>query len=142
MWTSSTTRRAPNLSSCLVARPEAAVSILSARIGLSFSILVCICERLPEHEIDCDLLADWNPASDQQALARVWRDGQKKECMSPASPSQSMSPDRVVQASSIASSQPARSKRRSSSVRRTSKPYPRPSSTRRKTWSVISRWTR
>ncbi|KAJ9098072.1 DNA repair protein rhp54, partial [Naganishia adeliensis] len=22
----------------------------------------------------------WNPASDQQALARVWRDGQKKEC--------------------------------------------------------------
>lgn len=24
--------------------------------------------------------ADWNPASDQQALARVWRDGQKKEC--------------------------------------------------------------
>ena len=25
--------------------------------------------------------ADWNPAADQQALARVWRDGQKKECM-------------------------------------------------------------
>lgn len=25
---------------------------------------------------------DWNPASDQQALARVWRDGQKKSCMS------------------------------------------------------------
>jgi SNF2 family DNA or RNA helicase len=24
--------------------------------------------------------ADWNPAADQQALARVWRDGQKKEC--------------------------------------------------------------
>lgn len=24
---------------------------------------------------------DWNPASDQQALARVWRDGQKKSCM-------------------------------------------------------------
>jgi DNA repair and recombination RAD54-like protein len=23
---------------------------------------------------------DWNPATDQQALARVWRDGQKKEC--------------------------------------------------------------
>ncbi|CAG8763208.1 19256_t:CDS:10, partial [Cetraspora pellucida] len=23
---------------------------------------------------------DWNPASDQQALARVWRDGQKKNC--------------------------------------------------------------
>lgn len=23
---------------------------------------------------------DWNPASDQQALARVWRDGQKKHC--------------------------------------------------------------
>lgn len=26
---------------------------------------------------------DWNPAADQQALARVWRDGQKKECESP-----------------------------------------------------------
>ena len=25
---------------------------------------------------------DWNPAADQQALARVWRDGQKKECES------------------------------------------------------------
>ena len=24
--------------------------------------------------------ADWNPAADQQALARVWRDGQKKHC--------------------------------------------------------------
>ncbi|QPG76960.1 hypothetical protein FOA43_004354 [Brettanomyces nanus] len=23
---------------------------------------------------------DWNPASDQQALARIWRDGQKKHC--------------------------------------------------------------
>ena len=23
---------------------------------------------------------DWNPASDQQALARVWRDGQRKDC--------------------------------------------------------------
>ena len=27
------------------------------------------------------LTPDWNPASDQQALARVWRDGQKKSCM-------------------------------------------------------------
>lgn len=26
------------------------------------------------------LCTDWNPAADQQALARVWRDGQKKEC--------------------------------------------------------------
>jgi DNA repair and recombination protein RAD54 and RAD54-like protein len=25
--------------------------------------------------------SDWNPAADQQALARVWRDGQKKECV-------------------------------------------------------------
>lgn len=23
---------------------------------------------------------DWNPAADQQALARVWRDGQRKDC--------------------------------------------------------------
>jgi len=26
-------------------------------------------------------IVDWNPAADQQALARVWRDGQKKECL-------------------------------------------------------------
>lgn len=26
------------------------------------------------------MCADWNPASDMQALARVWRDGQKKDC--------------------------------------------------------------
>jgi len=26
------------------------------------------------------ITVDWNPAADQQALARVWRDGQKKEC--------------------------------------------------------------
>jgi DNA repair and recombination RAD54-like protein len=24
--------------------------------------------------------ADWNPATDKQALARVWREGQKKRC--------------------------------------------------------------
>jgi SNF2 family DNA or RNA helicase len=24
---------------------------------------------------------DWNPANDQQALARVWRDGQKLACV-------------------------------------------------------------
>lgn len=29
---------------------------------------------------DPDVAADWNPAADQQALAWVWRDGQKKEC--------------------------------------------------------------
>lgn len=23
---------------------------------------------------------DWNPANDDQAMARVWRDGQKKPC--------------------------------------------------------------
>src|SRR5271170_6635448 len=27
-----------------------------------------------------NLFVDWNPAADQQALARVWRDGQKKDC--------------------------------------------------------------
>lgn len=31
-------------------------------------------------------LSDWNPAADQQALARVWRDGQKKECAFPSLP--------------------------------------------------------
>jgi DNA repair and recombination RAD54-like protein len=26
------------------------------------------------------LTEDWNPAADQQALARVWREGQRKDC--------------------------------------------------------------
>lgn len=34
---------------------------------LCFCVLICVRQ-------------DWNPAADQQALARVWRDGQKKEC--------------------------------------------------------------
>ena len=25
-------------------------------------------------------ITDWNPANDEQAMARVWRDGQKKKC--------------------------------------------------------------
>lgn len=25
-------------------------------------------------------ILDWNPANDDQAMARVWRDGQKKQC--------------------------------------------------------------
>jgi DNA repair and recombination RAD54-like protein len=25
-------------------------------------------------------MKDWNPANDDQAMARVWRDGQKKQC--------------------------------------------------------------
>ena len=29
---------------------------------------------------NCLTTEDWNPAADQQALARVWRDGQKKDC--------------------------------------------------------------
>lgn len=64
--------------------------------------------------------ADWNPASDMQALARVWRDGQKKDCASLSSPS-SPSPSYasltwllsvVLQASCTASSQRAPSRRR------------------------------
>lgn len=43
-------------------------------------------QLLAEH---CSLtLADWNPAADQQALARVWRDGQKKDCKSCCQPVQ------------------------------------------------------
>ena len=26
------------------------------------------------------IFSDWNPANDDQAMARVWRDGQKKKC--------------------------------------------------------------
>lgn len=54
---------------------------------------------------------DWNPASDMQALARVWRDGQKKDCSYfLAVPPTPLIP--FSQASSTASSQPAPSRRR------------------------------
>jgi len=32
------------------------------------------------NQANITLYSDWNPAADQQALARVWRDGQKKNC--------------------------------------------------------------
>jgi len=34
----------------------------------------------PEPFSVADEISDWNPSADQQALARVWRDGQRKEC--------------------------------------------------------------
>lgn len=37
-----------------------------------FAVKASLIFRLP--------FTDWNPAADQQALARVWRDGQKKNC--------------------------------------------------------------
>jgi DNA repair and recombination RAD54-like protein len=43
--------------------------------GRAFSIVV-------RSQLTHSRLIDWNPAADQQALARVWRDGQKKECKS------------------------------------------------------------
>jgi hypothetical protein len=39
---------------------------------------------MSDHDVH---LVDWNPAADQQALARVWRDGQKKDCKSTISAS-------------------------------------------------------
>ena len=34
---------------------------------------------LPQDEIGVHAITDWNPATDKQAAARVWRDGQKKQ---------------------------------------------------------------
>ena len=34
------------------------------------------CSFLPQRLVLFD--SDWNPAADEQAMARVWRDGQKK----------------------------------------------------------------
>lgn len=78
--------------------------------------------------------ADWNPASDMQALARVWRDGQKKDCASLSSPS-SPSPSYasltwllsvVLQASCTVSSQRAPSRRRVRRAHLRFDPLPRP----------------
>jgi len=84
---------------------------------------------------------DWNPAADQQALARVWRDGQKKEC---ESSSRFILPARRVQTFSfqvlsIGLFQLGLSKRRSSNVKPTSKPYRQPLSTKKRTPRGTSR---
>jgi DNA repair and recombination RAD54-like protein len=39
-----------------------------------------VCRILCHDILFIPSISDWNPAADQQALARVWRDGQKKEC--------------------------------------------------------------
>lgn len=69
---------------------------------------------------------DWNPASDQQALARVWRDGQKKSCTCIG----------LTQVSCTASLPRARSKRRSCSASRTNSRCRRVSWTKPRTWSA------
>ena len=38
-----------------------------------------ICHRLCMDTDFQNFVADWNPATDKQAAARVWRDGQKKQ---------------------------------------------------------------
>jgi DNA repair and recombination RAD54-like protein len=82
---------------------------------------------------------DWNPAADQQALARVWRDGQKKECSSYFSffSKRIYSKSPIVQVLCIVLFRPARSKKKYSSDRPTSKLFRRQSLTRRKTQSAI-----
>ena len=51
-------------------------------IGANRLILFDPGELRREESSLVNMESDWNPAADQQALARVWRDGQKKECMS------------------------------------------------------------
>ena len=94
--------------------------------------------------INLSSAADWNPAADQQALARVWRDGQKKDCMlinlfyarlllySPANiPSQ---------VSSTASLPREPLRRRSSSDNRTNSPYLAASLMKRRILKDTFRW--
>ena len=66
---------------------------------------------------------DWNPAADQQALARVWRDGQKKECSSYSTflSKRIYSKSSIVKVLFIVSFRPARSKKKYSSDRPTNK---------------------
>lgn len=68
-----------SLSSFCQAKPEGVVSTSLVRTALSFSILVSFPPTIAEL-LRLTAITDWNPAADQQALARVWRDGQKKEC--------------------------------------------------------------
>jgi hypothetical protein len=71
--------RAKNLYSCSAVRPVDVGSISLGQIALSYSTQVSLRPRGVGQSLRQP--SDWNPAADQQALARVWRDGQKKECV-------------------------------------------------------------
>ena len=82
---------------------------------------------------------DWNPAADQQALARVWRDGQKKECSSYSSflAKRIYSKCSIFKVLFIVSFRPERSKKKYSSDRPINKLSRQQLLTRRKTQSAI-----
>jgi hypothetical protein len=83
-------------------------------------------EHLNLNIVNCPdiYLVDWNPAADQQALARVWRDGQKKECklLLPLGNSDEAKP---AQVSCIDLFRLAPSKRRFSNAKQISRPFRR-----------------
>ena len=84
------------------------------------------------------MVIDWNPAADQQALARVWRDGQKKECEDSLVLKLRIVLNWHYKVSFIALYPRALSKRRFSNDKLPNKLCRLLSSTRRKTQNVIS----
>ena len=54
---------------CLLAESQCSIFIIFLQF-LGYSLLLSILVHAA---------ADWNPATDKQAAARVWRDGQKKQ---------------------------------------------------------------
>lgn len=109
-------------------------------IASSCSTLVSDIGMVKVHQLR-GISLDWNPAADQQALARVWRDGQKKECMSVGLKAASFVLTAFSQASFTASSPRGQSKRRSSNAKLRSKPSRHAWSMKRRIPNDISLWT-
>ena len=83
----------------------------------------CVQPWLLRMTFNAYMYSDWNPAADQQALARVWRDGQKKECTHDSTSLSFGKISLILQASCTVSSQQGRSRKRYSNVRHLNKPF-------------------